>query len=129
MLVIPLYAAALAPLFCLLSVRVILVRRGRRLGFGTGGDEAVERRIRVHANFAEYAPLALLLLFMAESIGAPTVWLHVLGVALVFGRYAHAAFVSSKATDNLGRILGMTGSLTAILGGSGLIIWASLSPP
>lgn len=124
--IIPVYAAALAPLFILLSTRVILARRGRRLGFGNGGDEDVERRIRVHANFAEYVPLALILLWMAETMGAGPEWLHLFGATLVAGRIAHALFLSFKATDDLGRILGMTGSHTAILGGAGLITWQLL---
>ena len=125
--IIPLYAAALAVLFILLSVWVIMARRGRRLGFGTGGDEAVERRIRIHGNFAEYVPLALILLYMAENLGAGAGWLHLLGATLVAGRLAHAVFLSFRATDDLGRILGMTGSHTAILGGAALVAWQALA--
>jgi uncharacterized membrane protein YecN with MAPEG domain len=125
--VTPLYAAVLGLLFLLLSVRVIAGRRSRRLRFGTGGDPGMERRIRIHANFAEYVPLALILLFKAESLGAAALWLHLLCGSLVAGRLAHAILLSFESTDDLGRILGMTGSQVAILGGAILIIMELLA--
>lgn len=48
--------------YLLLSMRVILHRKEHRIGVGTGGNEAMTRSVRVHANFAEYVPLARLLL-------------------------------------------------------------------
>ena len=63
-----LYAGLLAPLFLLLSVRVIRQRRGAKVAVrGDGGDAMLLRRMRVHANFAEYVPLALLLMALAEN--------------------------------------------------------------
>jgi uncharacterized membrane protein YecN with MAPEG domain len=117
----PLYAAALAILFLVLSVRVIVKRRISDVGFGAPPDSDLERCVRVHANFAEYVPLALLLLAMAESRGAQPLWLHIGGVCLVIGRIAHALGVSRPRTDDIGRIVGMTGSQTAILIGAVLI--------
>jgi uncharacterized membrane protein YecN with MAPEG domain len=35
------------------------------LRFGTGGKPELERAARIHENFAEYAPLALLLMLLA----------------------------------------------------------------
>lgn len=75
------YAAALAIVFLVLSVRVIVLRRARAIGFGSTDNPELERRVRVHANFAEYTPFALLLLAMAELRGAPALWLHI-GCAL-----------------------------------------------
>ena len=60
MTVIPAYAALLALLFIALSIRTIRARRAHKVAIGTGGHAAVERAMRVHANFAEYVPLALL---------------------------------------------------------------------
>ncbi len=74
------------------------------------------------ANFAEYVPLALLLLAMAEIRGASPLWLHIGGVALLIGRVAHAIGVSRPHTDDIGRIVGMSGSQTAILIGAVLIV-------
>ncbi|MGZ5919923.1 MAG: MAPEG family protein [Hyphomicrobium sp.] len=47
--------------------------------------------MRVHANFAEYAPFALLLMALAESLGPPHVLTHLVGLMLVAGRTLHAA--------------------------------------
>ena len=120
--VTPYYAVALALLFLLLSVRVIIARRTRNVGFGSGSDPDLERRIRVHANFAEYTPFALILLVMAELRGAPAPYLHGLCMLLVLGRVAHAVGVSNPRSDGIGRILGMAGSQTTILGAAVLLV-------
>lgn len=110
-----LYAVPLAFLFLVLSLRIIARRRTLRVGFGSAGDADLERRIRIHANFAEYTPLALLLLALAESARAPNLWLNVAGLLLLVGRYAHAIGLSRPSTDDIGRIVGMAGSQSSIL--------------
>lgn len=116
------YAAALALLFLALRVRVIVLRRTGAIGFVSAYNPELERRVRVHANFAEYTPFALLLLAMAELRDAPAPWLHAGCALLLAGRLAHAIGLSRPATDNLGRILGMTGSQSAIVIGAGLLV-------
>ena len=122
--VTPYYAAALGLLFGVLSLRVIVVRRSKNIGFGAADDADLERRIRVHANFAEYVPMTLLLLGMAEVRGAPHLWLHIFNTALLLGRVVHAIGVSQPATDNIGRVIGMTGTQSALLGGALLCVLA-----
>jgi uncharacterized membrane protein YecN with MAPEG domain len=85
-----LYAGLLAPLFILLSIRVIDVRRTARISIGHGDDPELLRRMRVHANFAEYAPFALISLALAESLGTSSYILHAVGLIFIFGRYVHA---------------------------------------
>src|SRR5687768_10774793 len=89
-----LYAGLLMPLFVVLSVRVILQRRGARVALGDGGDATLLRVMRVHANFAEYVPLTLVLIALAESLRTSGWLLHALGIALVAGRAIHAFGVS-----------------------------------
>jgi uncharacterized membrane protein YecN with MAPEG domain len=67
----------------LLSTRVIQKRRGARVGLGDGGDGELLQRVCVHANFAEYVPLTLLLITLAESLKTDARMLHDLGIALV----------------------------------------------
>ncbi len=74
------YAALLAVLFLFLSVRVIGWRRERRVEFGHGDDIELLRRMRVHANFAEYVPFTLLLMALAESMAPPHLLLHLAGL-------------------------------------------------
>lgn len=94
MAITPLYAALLAALFVILSLRVILLRRTAGVGLGDGGNAQLLRRQRVHANFAEYAPFTLLLMALAEWQGAPGWSLHLLGLLLTAGRLLHALGVS-----------------------------------
>jgi hypothetical protein len=122
----PYYAAILGLLFIALSLRVVVARRRKNIGFGTNGDMDLKRRIRVHANFAEYVPMTLLLLGMAEIRGASHLWLHLLNMALLLGRIAHALGVSRPVTDNIGRVLGMTGTQSALLGGAALCVLSGL---
>jgi uncharacterized membrane protein YecN with MAPEG domain len=89
-LIVPAYAALLAFIYIFLSSRVIQSRVVTRIGLGTGGDRGLERRMRIHANFAEYVPLALLLLAFMEMQGRPGWLLHLLCVALVAARIGHA---------------------------------------
>lgn len=108
------YASLLAFLFLLLSVRVIAQRREARVEIGHGESAELLRRARVHANFAEYVPLALLLLAFAESLKAPTIFLHALGLALVAGRYIHAYALSQTPHNLKLRTLGMMLTFVAI---------------
>lgn len=126
-MVITYYAGALGLLFLVLSVRVIFARRRLGVGFGAVQDSDLERRVRVHANFAEYVPLTLLLIALAEFRGAPPVVIHVLGGLLLAGRLCHAVGVSRPGTDNLGRIVGMAGTQTALLGAAVLCLAPKLA--
>src|SRR5436309_1900068 len=96
MTIVPIYAALLAIGYLVLGVRVIRLRRSRKISIGVGSDNDLERAVRVHSNFGEYVPFALLLLFMAETEGASHTLLHVLCVLLLIGRGAHAWGLSKK---------------------------------
>lgn len=113
--IVPRYAALLAALFVWLSVRVIGARRGDAVAIGVGGNPELERRARVHANFAEYAPFALLLLAMAELRGSPAWAVHALCILLVIGRAAHAWGVSHTPENFRWRISGMAATFVALL--------------
>jgi uncharacterized membrane protein YecN with MAPEG domain len=105
-LVTPLYAALAAVILIVLSLRVIGMRRSRRVAIGDGADEEVARRIRAHGNFAEYTPLALLLILLLELGGAPAWQLHLLGAALILGRIVYAWSLTAHSGN--GRLIGMT---------------------
>jgi len=90
------YASLLVPLFLLLSVRIIRMRFGARVSIGDGGDKELLRRMRVHSNFAEYVPFALVLMGLAESLALDARLLHGAGIALLLGRAAHAYGMSQS---------------------------------
>jgi uncharacterized membrane protein YecN with MAPEG domain len=96
---ITLLVASLHVLFYLfLTLRVILHRKAHRIGVGTGGDAAMTRKVRVHANFAEYVPLAL--------SGTAAVVLWTCGVLLLAARVLHAVGLGSSAGYSTGRFGG-----------------------
>jgi uncharacterized protein len=109
-----LYAGLLAPLFIFLSVRVIRARRGAKVGVGDGGDKELLRRMRVQANFAEYAPFTLLLLALAESLDISVWLLHLAGLTLLAGRMSHAYGVSQTPENFKFRVNGMGLTFTAM---------------
>lgn len=92
----PIYAALLAGLFLWLSTRVILVRRSERVSLGDGGSRELERRIRAQGNCAEYAPMGLILILLAELQGGPGWVIHLLGITLVLGRVMHGLALSAQ---------------------------------
>lgn len=113
--VTPIYAALIGILFVILSVRVIAARRSARVALGDGGDKVLLRCQRVQANCAEYAPLALVLMTLAELQAAPALVLHAIGTMLLGGRVVHAAGVSQENEQFAMRVTGMALTFTAIL--------------
>ncbi len=110
-----LYAGMLAILFIVLSFRVIAKRNQYKVAIGSNGEELLQRAIRVHANFAEYVPFALLLMFFAEYSGLAPLYLHILGIALLLGRLSHAYGVSQQKEPLKFRVFGMLLCLLVIL--------------
>src|SRR5207302_8318560 len=91
--------------FIVLSVRVMNLRR-RGMAFGDGGDIGVTRIIRAQANFAEYVPLALLLMGFLEVTRYSIYLLHALGVILVVARLFHGLALSFGWQPRFGRFAG-----------------------
>jgi uncharacterized membrane protein YecN with MAPEG domain len=108
------YASLLALLFLLLSARVIVQRREDRMELGADDSSELFRRARVHANFAEYVPLALILLALTESLKAPSSVIHLLAICLVAGRLLHAYGLSQTPHILKWRTVGMVLTLTVI---------------
>ncbi|GAB2916958.1 MAPEG family protein [Rheinheimera gaetbuli] len=110
-----LYAALLGLMFVLLSIKVIARRRQFQVGIGSNGEMALERAIRVHGNFAEYVPFALLLMFLAEYSGLVPLYLHILGVLLLIGRLSHAFGVQQIQEQLKFRVFGMLLTFSVLL--------------
>lgn len=112
MFVTPLYAGLLALWFLVLSWRVIQ-RRGKGTYLGDGGDQGLLRVIRGHANFAEYVPLALLMMGFLEVSRFSIYVLHALGIVLLIARLLHGYALSFTEHSSFGRFWGA--SLTFIV--------------
>jgi len=113
-LITPLYAGLLALLFISLSFRVVHARRRHRVSVGDGGEKAVLKAMRAQANCAEYAPIGILLLLMAELQGMPVWLVHVFGAMLLAGRVLHAYGFGSTPQVVPARIWGMYLTVTAL---------------
>jgi uncharacterized protein len=84
-----LFAGLCALMQCWLTALVIVRRVQSGVSLMDGGDAALTRRIRAHANFAETVPMALVLMLLLEMGGLAATWLWLFGLALITGRVLH----------------------------------------
>lgn len=110
-----LYAGLLGLIFFALSMQVIKVRRKHMVSLGDGNIDDLQRATRAHANFSEYVPVCIILLLIAELTSQAGVFLHICGIALVFGRIAHAYGLVTKAGASWGRISGTLATFTVLI--------------
>lgn len=101
------YLACLALLYVALSIRTLRTRRRLKIAIGDGGNPVMLRATRVHANFAEYVPIGLLLLVAVEINEAPAALVHLIGVCLLAGRLLHAYGVRQENERFIFRVSGM----------------------
>lgn len=115
-----LYAGICAFMLIGLALRVIRHRYQARIGLLDGGDEVLRRHIRVHGNFTEYVPTALLLMAIIEVNGAPWWVIHPLGLVLAGGRISHAMGLRQSTGATRKRVGGMMATFS-VLATAGLI--------
>jgi uncharacterized membrane protein YecN with MAPEG domain len=105
----------------LLGVRVVQLRLKTRISLGDGNDPEMQTRVRAHGNAAEWIPIGLFLLFLAEQAQGPH-WLVVSGAALlVVGRLLHPFGLRTRS-PNAARTLGMVFTWTAV-GGLAILVF------
>jgi uncharacterized membrane protein YecN with MAPEG domain len=117
------YAGLSGVMLVVLAVRVIRMRRQARAAFGDGGDLRLAARIRAHGNFAEYVPIALLLLTISELLGWPASVLHGIGMTLLAGRIVHASALAAGSIR--ARVVGMSLTFAAIAAGAACCLVAA----
>ena len=112
------YASLLALILVGLSGWVIAGRGTKNTLLGDGGDAAMTRRIRAHANFIEYVPLALVIIALLEGSGGSRGLVRVLLIILVIARVLHpfGMFAPDKTPQQFAcRGGGIGGTLLVIL--------------
>ena len=123
----PLYAGIMALMLVVLSVRVVNIRRSLRVPIGDGGSRLLLRRIRAQANFAEYVPMTILLMALAELQGVPVWIIHLIGLMLLVGRIVHSSNISRESETIAIRVVGMVFTFNAVifaaLANIGFAIW------
>jgi len=103
-------AGILGLFYVYLSLRVVLARRDSKISLGHDGAGSVSAgkepeapalfvAARVHGNFSEYVPLALILMGGIESAGAGHHFLQFLALLLIVGRILHPLGLSRAAPN------------------------------
>jgi uncharacterized protein len=115
-------------LFLAMSFSVIFFRFKEGVSFGAGNDPKsnLGKMVRVHGNFAEYAPLYLLALVAIEMTGAPKSWIWILGGLFLFSRLMHWKGMFYHKTPNLFRVTGMMITFGALIIMSLRLLWICL---
>jgi len=110
-----LYAIPLAVIFLVLWIGVTQTRSTLSVSIGDAGNVDLHERIRRHGNFAEWVPMILVLMILAEGQGAGRLWLHAAGVLVVAGRILHPIGLRADAPTHPLRIAGNTACILATL--------------
>lgn len=120
-----LYGAASGLLLLLLSWLVVKARWRYGTSLGTGTEPGMTRAVRVHGNFVEYVPLALVLLLLAELNGLPALFLHGAGAVLLASRALHAWGLGTTSGRSFGRFYGTAGTWLVLLALSLSLLYAA----
>ena len=120
------YAAIAGLMFVGLALRAIGLRKKAMVAIGDGGQPLLRRAIRVHGNFAEYVPFALVLIWMAEMSTRSNLLTHSLGILLITGRILHAYGVSQERENLRFRQIGMVMTFFCIVTASLVLLWTGL---
>jgi uncharacterized membrane protein YecN with MAPEG domain len=104
-------AGLLGLLVAALTVNVGRLRGQKRIFLGDGGDPEMLAAIRAHANLTEFAPLCLLLIYMASDFYG--FWTTAgLSVVLLVSRVLHAGGMLGVIPK--GRLLGASGTTVVL---------------
>ena len=120
------YIAVNILLLIYLALRVVGNRRRGKISLGDGGDEKLERAIRVHGNASENVPIAMIGLIAMVSLQAGALLIHICGGAFTAGRILHAFGLSGGIL--VGRQLGMLLTWLSLLAIAAVILWKVFSP-
>lgn len=108
----PVYAFVIACIYLILWLRVTALRASLNQSIGYGDDPRLLLRVRQHGNCSEWSSFILILMILAEGMGAPDLYLHISGSLLLIGRIAHPFGLK---IDNAGHPLRYLGNGTNIL--------------
>ncbi|MGE0579944.1 MAG: MAPEG family protein [Reyranella sp.] len=104
-------AGLLGLLTVALSLHVGRLRGRKKIFLGDGGDPEMLAAIRAHANLVEFAPLCLLLIYLAADFYGFMVTA-VLSLVLLVARALHAGGILGVIP--MGRFLGATGTIVVL---------------
>lgn len=103
-------------------------KSGISILFGSPENMELAERVRIHQNFLEYVPLALIMMGLIEINGGNTTFLYVFGVVLVISRIAHAIGLKHDNMAHPGRVIGAGGTALMSLVAAIYAIWMVIKP-
>jgi uncharacterized membrane protein YecN with MAPEG domain len=116
-------AAALINLW--LGWRVGQVRIAEKISIGDGGNPQLIARMRAQLNFAEYAPVVLILIALIEMARGSQLWLWGAAAAFILGRVLHGFGMDGW---NPGRRVGIATTMLIMAGLALYAAWIGLQP-
>lgn len=122
-----LYCGVNILLLVVLGYLVISGRQKHKIRLGDGGNPDFSRRVRAHANAAEWIPAGLIGLVVLSLFEGLPIWvLHGAGISLTLGRIVHAAGLHAGEL-NFGRVGGMMLTFLAYLIIGAALLYVGLS--
>lgn len=123
------YAGVMGLFYVALTVNVIKLRRTKLVGIGHGDNPECPlfRAVRIHANFAEFVPLILLLMTLDEVTGRHPFVIHAMGALLFLGRVGHYLGITKTHKGSTERVAGMMMTFAALIILSGLLLVKGLA--
>lgn len=112
--------ALLAVVNLWIGLRVAQLRVKERVAVGDAGNASLTARMRAHANFSEYVPMALLLMALIEYAGGARPPLAAAGALLLVARIFHPFGMDRPAPNSFRAI----STLATLLVTIALAAWA-----
>lgn len=101
------FASLSALILIYLAFKIIRYRRGNMLAMGDGDNPQMARFIRGHSNAAEWMPIVLILMAVAEGLGLWRGLVVVVGLLYITGRILHAYHFTTDGARLSSRTYGM----------------------
>jgi uncharacterized protein len=128
------FAAGAALINLWLALRCGSVRTKEKILHGDGGSTLLGRRMRAHANFAEFTPIVLILFVLCEYTLGSSIWLWAVAALYLVARILHGIGMDNDS-EGKPRMIGILVTFLVTLGlaitaayGSYAIASASAAP-
>ena len=115
-MITPIYVAVLTAMLVFLIVDVVRLRNRFKVSLGESEHPELQRAVRIHGNFVETVPWAILLMFLIEYQDGNVFLLHAMGIAIVVGRILHRMALKSGTLKC--RVAGMALTMTVFIIGA-----------
>lgn len=125
-----LYAGVLTIFALVLSARAggFRGKSGISVLYGDPKNMELAVRVRVHQNFLEYVPMAIIIMGLIEVNGGSSTFLHSMGIVLIISRIAHAVGLKHDNMAHPGRTIGAGGTALMSLIAAVYLLWMVVKP-